>query len=122
MQEQEIIDGNKLIAEFLCFKYRNQAKYWGRYPLDDNSFLSLKGEVEMHSLKFHSSWDWLMPVVEKIESLNFTTSIYHLPKTLNTVKILSGGADVVGVNGETKIEAIYKTVVEFIKWYNSCQK
>lgn len=110
METTKITEGNKLIAEFMGYQinigYNKQGVLFAGQHINANKLL------------YHSSWDWLMPVVEKIESLNFTTSIYHLPKTLNTVKIFSGGADVVGKNGETKMEAVYKAVIEFIKWYN----
>ena len=48
------------------------------------------------SYKFHTSWDWLMPVVRKIEKQN----------ELIGAHILS-----------TDIDATYKAVVKFIKNY-----
>ena len=55
--------GNKLIAEFMELKYR-----WVEYP---NRQLS-RWEVDRGSywtvIEYHSSWDWLMPIVEKIET------------------------------------------------------
>lgn len=63
-------------------------------------------------------WDWLMEVVEKIETdsgvsivggpVKKPTCVIHL----STLKAISG-------QGNTKIEAVYKAVVEFIKWYNN---
>lgn len=102
---------NKLIAEFMQLeKYSN------------NEYLANGMICNENILYYHSDWNWLMEVVEKIESLNFTTSIYHLPKSLNTVKIISGGADVVGINGSTKIESVYNAMVEFVKWYTQQSK
>lgn len=158
METQEIIEGNKLIAEFMGWKYCYEGmlishgclstktkflftsseltinenfpkivhydyNYGHKCSIPNFEFLYIENgedEIGVHNkrIKFHSDWNWLMTVVEKIESLNFTTSIYHLPKTLNTVKIFIGGADIVGKNGETKMKAVYKAVVEFIKWYN----
>lgn len=108
-------ENNKLIAEFMGYEFMTNNIFINRLPKDflDNS--------ENYKC-FHNSFDWLMEVVERIEGLGFSTSIYHLPKTLNTVKIISGGADVVGVNGSTKIEAVYKAIAAFIKWYNLTQK
>lgn len=64
--EQQIIDGNELIAEFMGYKFKSANKYWCLYPLDDNSFLRNLGWVEFKNLKFHSSWDWLIPVINNI--------------------------------------------------------
>lgn len=128
-------ENNKLIAEFMGYYqpaevkddlfsfevYSSLDECKKDYPKDEISTY-YNDDIENFQLvdepKYDESWDWLMPVVEKIESLNYTTSIYHLPRTLNTVKIFSAGADVVGVNGETKMQSLYKAVVEFIKWYN----
>ena len=69
------------------------------------------------SLPFDTSWDWLMPVVKKIESLGFVVEItsifcyiYKKPAKYNYH---------VNMVGDDKIDATLKAVVEFIKWYNS---
>lgn len=86
-------------------------------------------------LKFHKSWDWLMPVVEKIRNLVIPEEIFgdwpqHVSVTLThhrcwiTVgdnhKIFNQNGDVYS-NQEaatTSIEATYNTVIYFIQWYN----
>ena len=80
-------------------------------------------------LKYDSSWEWLMPVVEKIEkeSIFSVQSIYDkreefkgwIPE-LFTLRVKD---DIKGIGLDelrfsTKIEATYKAVIEFIKWYN----
>ena len=112
------IEGNKLIAEFMGVKpvdgfYNGWELHKAGLPFSYGAMGNGTSDP-----KFHSSWDWLMPVVEKVESLGFETSIYHLPQVLNTVKIISGRNDVIGVNRKTKIEATWLAVTEFIKWYN----
>ncbi len=69
-----------------------------------------------HESFYHSSWDWLMPVVEKIENYNSGSTLViiedercHLD-TQNNFEIDSVG--------HTKIEATYNAVVQFIEWYN----
>lgn len=69
MNKEEVIEGNKLIAEFMEYRFKNQSKYWCIYPLDDNSFLRNLGWVEFNNLKFHLSWDWLMPCIGKISNV-----------------------------------------------------
>lgn len=60
MTEQEISKGKELIAELMNFEYRGD-------PFNSYFF---KG-VDVGDLKFDSSWDWLMPVVNKIMGMSF---------------------------------------------------
>jgi hypothetical protein len=63
MDASEIIKGNRLIAEFMGFTKDSEDLY-----LIDN--YDLRGEEEfqatyVNEMKFHTSWNWLMPVVAK---------------------------------------------------------
>lgn len=137
MIEQEIIEGNKLIAEFMEYRFKNQSKYWCIYPLDDNSFLRNLGWVEFNNLKFHSSWDWLMPCIGKISNIptNYPDGIYKylVNVDLNPITGIKiedmykrnfDFEDGVSINiyESNFIMNVWYGVVEFIKWYNSCQK
>jgi hypothetical protein len=53
--------GNKLIAEFMNVHEIMHDGY-SEYDFDDNTL----DVVHENNLKYHSSWDWLMPVVAKI--------------------------------------------------------
>ena len=96
-------ESNKLIAEFM-----------------DYPDLGNKGDFSY--LKYHSSWDWLMPVVEKIEGEP------HLCKVIietNYCRVERNSGEhilTMGSQNLTKKEATYKAVVEFIKWYNKQKK
>ena len=67
---KEIIEGNKLIAEFL-----GQEK--------------LTGRISDEHRQFHTSWDWLMPVCKKLDYLaengviKFTAS--HISSTFISI-------------------------------------
>ena len=111
MVNKEILDGNKLIAEFVSGKMIVE-NYHGiniiKFP--NESIFDLNG------LKYHSSWDWLMPVVEKIENvLNGEVSVIISEAScgINYCAIYS-----VSVESNTKIEAIWLACVNFIAWYN----
>jgi hypothetical protein len=121
------IENNKLLAVFLGGKYKNQTNI----PLNDNEIwlpkfgvcnLGNNGKV----LKFNSDWNWLMEVVEKIETMGGAVCIGNG----NCVMIIFYLTDVMGesysetreLTGETKIEATYNACVEFIKWYNEQNK
>ncbi len=60
----------------------------------------------LNELKYHSSWDWLMPVVEKCFVKQEEVSD-DLSFKLNDALL------------ETNIESLYKAVVEFIKQHNN---
>ena len=100
------IENNKLIAEFMGFK---------------NYMSDVQQETRMiNERDYHLSWDWLMPVVEKIESIGFSTQTNTIGRQhqITQFEIFSGGALVLSVRSKSKKEATYKAVVEFIKWYN----
>jgi hypothetical protein len=132
----------------LGFKYKNQAKYWGRYPLDDNSFLSKLRYVMMCNLKFHSDWNWLMESVEFInkniktsndtqdakigelfiDEWKFRVKQYYLriiQWTENGWRMFDGKENselsmfyIIGENCESEKEAVFLIVSDFAKLYN----
>ena len=102
---------NKLIAEFMGYKLMpcNRGKAWERPTLS-----SIHDDYKLHGvlhtgneLKFHKSWDWLMPVVNDIinsrDEQNLRLEFTDLNYALCT----------------TNIELVYKAVVEFITEYNN---
>jgi hypothetical protein len=105
---------NELIAEFM-----------GAIPCVTNTdYLVVPGKGLWYpaDLKYDTDWDWLMPVIEKIES-----------ETLFQVTIHTGYSNISGEldNGlkynqdscferqeDTKLDVTYRSVVSFIKWLN----
>ncbi len=60
-------NNNKLIAEFMGFtQEKNIGWYDNDMLMSQNVYDSQDGNC-FDELLFHTSWDWLMPVVEKIE-------------------------------------------------------
>lgn len=57
MSDEEILEGNKLIAEFMGGKYYPNGG-WSEWQFPDGGKPSI--------LYYNSSWDWIMPVVDKI--------------------------------------------------------
>lgn len=76
-----------------------------------------KGEVNIHYeiLRFDKSWDWLMPVVEKINNMNHSVHIY--PTRARFYKNNTEFIESIHP-GYSLIEIVYCGVVQFIKWYN----
>jgi len=89
---------NKLIAEFMELEVDN-----GLY-----CYTTAMDDYKTDTLYFDSSWDWLMPVVERCLSTDEKTDGQHY--FIND-SLLS-----------CNIEVVYDRVVEFIKDYNEAIK
>lgn len=102
---QDIKEGNKLIAEFDQIH-----RYGALFPIE--SFLN-RG-------KYHRSFDWLMPVLRQIERQGCIVEVWM--SLASGCKILSlnpnGNWQTVNESDST-IEAVYNSVLDYIKWYNS---
>jgi len=128
MTTTEITEGNKLIADFMGVKetvayYDNYGQQTPCYYTDNNLYRSPTFGSPNKSLKnflgaskYHESWDWLMPVVEKIEAMGF--DIHIDPK--NRCMIFNGNKNVrIDTSIGSKIESVWCAVIAFIKWYNT---
>ena len=84
MKEKEIIEGNILIEKF----YKSTGQH-------------TTSVIMPNKMEYHSSWDWLMPVVEKCYSNDD-----------DYMDTLCAKFDFF------YIEPMYNAVVKYIKWYN----
>jgi hypothetical protein len=123
---------NKLIAEFMGGKLSPHSPNLINMPqtIGDAKIHCVKGSellpngtyslFYLHELKYHSSWDWLMSVVEKIESVQ----AWHVEISTDSCTIHNGllKEPIFETYMKTKIEATYNAVVEFIQWYNKEKK
>lgn len=154
MTNTEIVEGNKLIAEFMGFVYCEENVHDNYEPRMDNVYSKVPIEIfEDEGLKFfkelpnpdfkkekpekwnpefgllnwqtlnhgqfmygvleyHSSWSWLMPVVERIG--NIPPNRFVIDN--NECKII--GDTKIKVFNASKILSVYECVIKFIKWYN----
>ena len=114
---------NKIIAEFMGAKLTKDLKIM--YPVYEGDSSYVK------NLKYRSDWNWLMEVVEKIESLGYRTltenECFMITKSkLSSFDVRSKDdydtifSDNYEINhyGGSKKENVYNACVEFIKWYN----
>lgn len=126
MNKEKLKASNKLIAEFMELK---PTEWRGMYSISHNHCTSRKNTPKealdgfASIAKYHSSWDWLMPVVDKIESIIFDedNSFNVTIGSTNYCVIQDSHGEVydaVEDYKETKLLTTYSAVVEFIKWYN----
>lgn len=120
MNTQEIIENNKLIAEFMGLKFKEDEQYVKELKEMRSEGIFFEQGHMLSELKYHTSWEWLMPVVERIEEMGFSTQVNTIGRQHQITKfeIFSGGADVLNRISKSKKEATYKAVVGFIQWYN----
>ena len=100
------MNNNKLIAEFMGVK---PLVLGGSIEYEMYGVLDCieDGVNEKHyfiddEMRFHESWDWLIPVVNKIEIENEGVPLQLLDCSLYS-----------------EIDEVYQAVVEFIKTYNN---
>ena len=113
------VEKNKMINIFMGLK---PVEIFGRFSIskDHVSVCCDTSDETMESFskstKYHSDWNWLMEVVDKIESLcsntgfEISSSFVHI-RVNNNLTISSGVCS-------DRMEAVYNACVEFIKWYN----
>ena len=123
------LEGNTLIAEFMGWDKWNTGTF--ETPFEDASYVN--GEpnhfCEARHLKFYSSWDWLMPVVEKIESMSYKVHINTGNCEIYSCELFEKDNLIINkYYGDfkneitTKITAVWLACVDFIKWYNENKK
>jgi hypothetical protein len=151
MSNEEILENNELIAEFVGgYTLENKSKAPGivqpyireGYVIYHSKIEPIKNEAEysFKDLEYHMSWDWLMPVVDKIELITkfpvliggnvriqsyndyYYTNISYNSDGYTVSRYLDNDFDYTPLYTKhiqiSKIEAVWLVVVEFIKWYN----
>lgn len=119
MTQEEILEYNKRCAEFLGFNYYNGSDYWTTKLWGGGGFSS-------RLLLFHSDWNWIMEVVEKIQSLDRLGGIVLIKQGRCKITSRMAGdhsvyADVShyflkGMKGQK--EAVVQAINQFLIWYN----
>ena len=109
---KNIVENNKMFAEFLGYCQPHPD-----YPT--TTYWYKKDYQPLTILLFHSNWDWLMRVVEKIESLGYTVTIAGVMcKVTKVLDLENSIVSYVLGDKSRKLELIYTTMVEFVKWHN----
>jgi hypothetical protein len=126
----ETIEKNRLIAQFMgceptpdALDRSVLAYYIGDVIINADNSKNENDENVFHpeDMQFHTDWNWLMPVIDKIESMG-----YWVDYTKGDVFIYDDNYNLVipnpmHENEDTKLSIHYKAVVEFINWYNNKQ-
>lgn len=129
-------ENNKLIAEFMelplvpCNIGTKDGDKYLSPSLEETESIGLGLYVDSDEMRYHKSWAWLMPVVDKIEDvsegfkwvevewISYTFQIENKSVTIWKHSDRFDSKRIIEINGNTKREATYKAVVEFINQYN----
>lgn len=121
LTQQEIEEGNKLIAEFMNWHYipAEQLKQ------ADGLFANGTERRKVKDMQYNYDFALLMPAVEKISRLKIGDGVeyidYAYPRTFGMLNADTGKI-MVRLNGhslheaDTLIEATFRAVIEFIKF------
>ena len=161
--QKEVSRRNKLIIEFMgikikalrgeyCYKYEfwtpkgieKKEIFFGVLKEDDPTFIKLINQCIVPATQFDNSWDWLMPVAEKIGAMMIDR--YPIILSINTSGIYigfnrgrpsgeqkEGKLEIINtlninyfINDDkqknTMIESVYIGISDFIVWYNKKQQ
>ena len=123
-------ENNKIIAEFMGFTFEKNLGYYDNEMLLEQIVYEQQNGNCFNELLFDKSWDWLMKVVEKIESIKdpyhgrFGVYIGSNSCTIQSTNFRPDKPipnpphyyDNIVLN--TKIESTYYVVLNFINFYN----
>jgi len=126
MEQEEINKGNKLIAEFMGTNKQPDRIDSDVYEYELYGILECinDGENEQHfftpdQMLFHTSWNWLMPVVQKIDQTGASVIIGRMFCEIKYINPLNQNQTFdVRIASGVKRNAIVGAVTEFINWYN----
>ena len=103
MESNEIIEGNKMIAEFMEFPV---------FMIHDE--LIWYDHDGAREVKYPTSWDWIMPVCYKIQNKKYHILVDDsITPYINACKLFKNGLI------RANIDVVYSGVIKFIKWYNT---
>lgn len=120
MEAEKILEGNKMIAEFMGYTADAKGFHKSGEYVDGNGDKHFTG-MTIKNVLYDTSWDWLMPVIEHIEN-----SVYGSQNTSFSILIGKDSCLIASNfpdyhfegNGKTKIDASYKAIIQFLTWYN----
>jgi hypothetical protein len=107
--------GQKYFSDVPNPDYKNENNPHWNNELETLAWSTLNSANYIHDLKYHSSWDWLMPVVEKIEKMDYG---FKMCRKVVEVYVDSTKEVILKTKESCRFESLFKAVVEFIKWYN----
>jgi hypothetical protein len=101
-----IEEKNAIIAEFMGLKFKDDDTYISELKEMRSNGVYFEQGYMTSELKYHTSWDWLMPVVD---------SIYNTGMDEQTTNEIG---DVTHALLDINIQSTHDAVISFIEFYN----
>lgn len=137
---ESIAEGQELIAQFMGYDVHDYNLFGESvrcYSVKSNdSVIVALNRQHVNTLKYNTSWDWLMPVINRIsdhiyeeveEDNGLEKRIIKdraYPRTFGMIsqdgKYMFRFNRQILFEGETLIDAAFLACVDFITWYKSC--
>lgn len=114
-------ENNKLIASFMGAEPIKSYDPEGWWKIPNGNLPHGYATVMLAGMKFDSSWDWLMPVLEKIEFDLPDDSVITIEYKQCYIPILEDEFTI-HTQSSSKLMACYLAIMEYIEWYNQQAK
>ena len=115
-------ENNKMIAEFMGAKPNKGGEFeLCQFLPFIEDYVRSKHFYFTSEMLFHSDWNWLMEVVEKIEDLNYSVEINKQEDGDYQCLVTKSGI-ISSEFSNIKIEAVYNACTNFIRQYNNQNK
>jgi hypothetical protein len=134
MTDEVIYLENRLLADFMGYKVEREEIGDGIYDYFwKNTPMGLIW-TSINPPPFNESWNWLMPVIEKINNLGYDVAINSGLRRINISTSDFGYINKVAEYNEEfrgnssiyefllPIECVWSAILDFIKWYNNINK
>lgn len=102
---------NRVIADFMDYLQLNQ-------KTESPYLYAMRHAYDNGHLKYHSDWNWLMAVVDKINSLDGWAAINIDSGMVYVHKKKEPLVSYNRLEFPKTIDSVYKAVYDFIIWYN----
>ena len=97
---------NRLCAEFLGWEQGEDGRYWKETPTESSNWY-------VDEMYFHSDWNWIMEVWEKIKLIPNSEDWYDDLKLTSMRNMIYGRF--LSLNSK---EAVVESIWYFLNWYN----
>ena len=117
MEDKLISEGNELLAKFMNVSIVQSKTSMAKFYHSDE-FTLVNGKLAFaYNLKFDKDWNWLMKIIEKIESIDNSDVLIYNHICYIDFKHGEYMCDFHRWENSSKIEMTFIAIVKFLNWY-----
>ena len=121
LSEEEIHEGNLLIATFMKAQSIHTYENLNSQLLDFRAASVWPDNMRYHSskiLKYHSSYQWIMPVIETLVPLTTYKSYKIMQHSLYVPGVFVGKGKELWVQDDNSVLLFWRFAIQFIRYLN----